>query len=115
MSVTIDPTPPAPGTSWLGSWVIAAEHGGALVYNEIQAIEADASKWSADNPAIAPLITAGTDAGIALLTEAGVPVPQVLAAGTMVLSWLKKTAALDPTVSIKAPPAAATDPAKATS
>lgn len=107
--------PVTPATSWLSSWIAGAEHGAALIYNEIQSVEADATKWSADNPAVAPLLAAGTKAATALLTEAGIPVPEVIAAGTMILAQLKKVAALDPTVSVKAPVAAVTDPAKATS
>lgn len=42
----------------------AAEHGAALVYHEIVAIEEDATKWSAAHPAVGPMIAAGSNYAI---------------------------------------------------
>jgi hypothetical protein len=76
----------------------AAEHGAALVYHEIVAIEADATKWSAAHPAIGPLIAAGSNYATQALAAAGVPTAPLVAAGTAVLAALKAMAAADPTV-----------------
>ena len=76
----------------------AAEHGAALVYHEIVAIEADATTWTAAHPGVASLLSAGTNYATAALTAAGVPVPAIVIAETAVLSALKALAAADPTV-----------------
>ena len=76
----------------------AAEHGAALVYHEIVAIEADATKWSAAHPSVGPLIAAGSTYAMQALSAAGLPTAPIFAAGTAVLSALKALAAADPTV-----------------
>jgi hypothetical protein len=76
----------------------AANHGAALVYHEIVAIEGDATKWSAAHPAVGPLIAAGSNYAMQALNAAGVPTAPIVAAGTAVLSALKAMAAADATV-----------------
>jgi hypothetical protein len=75
----------------------AAEHGAALVYHEIVAIEEDATKWSAAHPAVGPMIAAGSNYAIQALSAAGVPTVPIVTAGTAVLSALKAMAAADAT------------------
>jgi Trk K+ transport system NAD-binding subunit len=76
----------------------AAQHGAALVYHEVVAIEADATKWSAAHPAVGPLIAAGSNYAMQALSAAGVPTAPIVAAGTAVLAALKALAAADATV-----------------
>jgi len=90
-------------STFMRSWIEAGEHGAALIYNRIQSIEADATKWTADHPAIAPLLAYAEQEATTLLTAAGVSVPAALNVGTMVMAGLQKIAALDPTVVVKAP------------
>jgi len=89
----------------LSDILAAAEHGAALVYHEIVAIQADATTWSAAHPEVAPLISAGTAYATQALAAAGVPVPVIVTAGTAVLSALKALAAADPTVRSGSPAA----------
>ncbi len=84
--------------SLLDTWLHAAEHGAALVYNEAVKIEADVSAWSDAHPGIKPLLETATGYITSMLTAAGLPVPAFVTAGTAALAALKQLAALDPTV-----------------
>ena len=80
----------------------AAEHGAAIVYHDIVAIEADARAWKAAHPEVGPLLDSGVKYATTLLQSAGLPVDQINASGnlmaTAVMSALKAMAAADPTV-----------------
>jgi len=82
----------------LSDIIAAVEHGAALVYHEIVAVESDVTQWSANNPEVAPLLKAGIEYAVKMLVGVGLPVPEIVVAGTAVLAVLKALAAADPTV-----------------
>jgi hypothetical protein len=82
----------------LSDILAAAEHGAALVYHEIVAIQADATNWTTDHPEVKPLISAGTNYAVQALIASGLPLPMIVTGGMAVLSALKAMAAADPTV-----------------
>jgi hypothetical protein len=91
----------------LSDIIAAAEHGAALVYHEIVAIERDVTQWQQAHPQVGPLIAAGTRYAQQALQSAGVPVASIVDAGTAVVAALKAMAAADPTVASGAPAAPA--------
>ncbi len=97
--------------------VAAAEHGAALVYHDILAVEGDVRTWSAAHPEVAPLVADGEKYASTLLQSAGFPVDQINSSGrlmaTAVMSALKAMAAADATVPSKpaSAPAASVPPA----
>lgn len=90
--------PPATATSLFQSWMAAAEHGASIVYHDIVGVTEKVSEWEATHPVVGPLVQQAVAYAESALSAAGIPVPEMISAGTAIWAALKKFAALDSTV-----------------
>lgn len=73
-------------------------HGAASVYHEILTIEDDVTKWTANNPALIPLMTYALDLANSYASRLGIPTYAISLILEDILAALKLMAANDPTV-----------------
>jgi hypothetical protein len=99
MSDTPAVVPATSAEGRLASWLHAAEHGAAIIYNDVVHVANEVSTWTSSHPEIGPLIAAGETFAKNLLVSAGVPLPELVTVETLIVSALKRMAAQDASVS----------------
>ena len=82
---------------------LAAQHGAAMVYHDVVAVETDVHKWMDSHPGVAALLGQGITMATDWLKGHGIPVDQIEIGFNDVLAYLRQLAAQDASISSISP------------